>query len=290
MTLFLQALTEGVINGLAYSLMAAGLTMVFGVGKVINFAHGELYTLGAYLAIVFVQTRLPYPLALVVSIVLVGAVGILLETGIMRRLVASKGIWAPFLGTFALSSILQSVYLIIFGPDPYILNNPFAYTTINISSITIMGQDVIIAIVSVISIALLSWFLRGTKYGIAIRAVSQDKDAALLMGIDTNRINQLTWFLGALLAALAGALITPESTVDPYIGLTPLLIGLCIVIVGGLGSVEGAVLAGIILGLVESMAATYLSPDFKDAFGYLLLIFILLIRPSGLLGKSLRRG
>jgi len=291
MLLFLQSIVNGVVDGLAYSLMASGLTLVFGIGRVINFAHGELYALGAFLAIIFVQNHLSYLEALLPSILLVGVVGIVIETTIISKLRKSgTSIWSPFLATLALLNILQSSYLLIFGPNPYILNNPLAYIPINIFSITMMGQDLFVIFAFITSIILLSWFLKRTKYGIAMRAVSQDKEAALLMGIEIDKIYKLTWFLGAMLAALAGVLLTPKSTIDPYIGRAALLRGLCVVIIGGLGNVEGAVLGGIFLGVVESLASVYLSPTLKDIFGYLFVILTLLFRPRGLLGKSLRRG
>jgi branched-chain amino acid transport system permease protein len=291
MLLLLQTIVNGIVDGLAYSLMSSGLTLVFGIGRVINFAHGELFTLGAYIAIILVQNHFSYLFGSLISIILVGFVGVIIETLVIRRLRRlGASIWSPFLATLALLNILQSLYLIIFSPNPYILNNPFAYVPINIFSITISGQDLIILIVFLLSICLLNWFLKKTKYGIAMKAISQDREASLLMGINIENIYKLTWFLGAMLSALAGILLTPKSTVDPYIGRVALLKGLCVVIIGGLGSIEGAILGGIFLGLTESLASVYLLPTFKDVFGYLFVILILLLKPRGILGKSLRRG
>ena len=210
----------------------------------------------------------------------------------LNRRVKKPGlsIWAPFLATLALLVIFQSLFLIIFGPDPKIVENPFTYTSINLGALTLTGQDVLLFIVFLIVVFALTWFIRKTKYGMAMRAVSQDRETSLLMGIDINTIYRLTWFLGVFLAALAGVLVTPKATVDPYIGRMALLKGLSIVIVGGLGSVEGAVLSGVLLGLIESLASTYISPSFKDGWGYLLVILVLLFRPRGLLGRTLRRG
>ena len=291
MLLFLQSLVNGLVDGSGYVLMAVGLTLVFGIGRVINFAHGELYTLGAFIAVALIQTKLPYLSTIVLAPFLVGLLGIIVERFIIRR-VKKPGlsIWAPFLATLALLVIFQSLFLIIFGPDPKIVENPFTYTSINLGALTLTGQDVLLFIVFLIVVFALTWFIRKTKYGMAMRAVSQDRETSLLMGIDINTIYRLTWFLGVFLAALAGVLVTPKATVDPYIGRMALLKGLSIVIVGGLGSVEGAVLSGVLLGLIESLASTYISPSFKDGWGYLLVILVLLFRPRGLLGRTLRRG
>jgi len=276
---------------MGYVLMALGLTLVFGIGRVINFAHGELYTLGAFIAVVLVQASFPYLSTLLIAPLLAGIMGMLIERLIIRKMRgAGTSIWAPFLATLALLVIFQSLYLIIFGPDPHILQNSFGYTSIDLFSLTVMGQDALIAGVSIIVVAALIWFMHHTSYGAAMRAVSQDRDTALLMGVDVNAIYALTWYLGVALAALAGVLVTPEATVDPYIGRIVLLKGITIVIVGGLGSVEGAVLGGLMLGLIESLAGTYVSPSFKDGWGYALVILVLVFRPRGLLGQQLRRG
>ena len=291
MQLLLQSIVNGFVDGFGYVLMAVGLTLVFGIGRVINFAHGELYTLGAFLAVLFIGRQFPYFSTVFIAPILVGLLGIVIERFIIRR-VKKPGlsIWAPFLATLALLVILQSLYLIIFGPDPQIVENPYAYDSINMGFLTITGQDLIVSILFFVVVFCLTWFIRKTRYGMAMRAVSQDRDTSLLMGIDIDTIYTLTWFLGVFLAALAGVLVTPKSTVDPYIGRMPLLKGLSIVIVGGLGSVEGAVVTGICLGLIESLASIYISPSFKDGWGYLLVILVLLFRPRGLLGRKVRRG
>jgi branched-chain amino acid transport system permease protein len=289
--LLLQSIVNGLVDGSGYVLMALGLTLVFGIGRVINFAHGELYVLGAFIAVLFISHSFPYFSTIFLAPILVGLFGVLIERFIIRRVKRpGLSIWAPFLATLALLVILQSLYLIIFGPDPQIVENSYAYKSLNIGFLTLTGQDVFIITGFLLVVFSLVWFIRKTKYGMAMRAVSQDHDTSLLMGVDIIRIYRLTWFLGVFLAAMAGVLITPVATVDPYIGRMPLLKGLSIVIVGGLGSVEGAVLSGIFLGLIESLASTYISPSFKDGWGYLLVILVLLLRPRGLLGRTLRRG
>jgi branched-chain amino acid transport system permease protein len=289
--LILQSIVNGFVDGFGYVLMALGLTLVFGIGRVINFAHGELYTLGAFLAILLIARHFPYFSTVFLAPMLVGLFGILIERFIIRRVKRpGSSIWAPFLATLALLVILQSLYLIIFGPDPRIVENPYAYSSINIGFITVTGQGLIVSFLSLVVVFCLTRYIRKSRYGMAMRAVSQDRDTSLLMGIDIDTIYRMTWFMGVFLAALAGVLVTPTSTVDPYIGRMPLLKGLSIVIVGGLGSVEGAVVSGICLGLIESLAGVYISPSFKDGWGYLLVILVLLLRPRGLLGRTVRRG
>lgn len=210
MALLLQAIVNGLVDGFGYVLMAIGLTLVFGIGRVINFAHGEFYTLGGFLAVLFVQYQFPYLSTIFVAPVLVGLLGLLVERFIVRRLrKPGLSIWAPFLATLALLIILQSLYLIIFGPDPQVLANPFAYKSIDLSFITVTGQDLLVSVAFLAVVALLAWFIRRTRYGMAMRAVSQDRDTSLLMGIDINTVYAWTWFLGVFLTALAGVLVTP---------------------------------------------------------------------------------
>ena len=162
---------------------------MFGIGRVINFAHGELYTLGAFLAVLFIGHQFPYFSTVFIAPILVGLLGIVIERFIIRR-VKKPGlsIWAPFLATLALLVILQSLYLIIFGPDPQIVENPYAYDSINMGFLTITGQDLIVSILFFVVVFCLTWFIRKTRYGMAMRAVSQDRDTSLLMGIDIDTI------------------------------------------------------------------------------------------------------
>lgn len=292
MAFFLQLAANGIVAGMVYTLVALGLTLTFGIGRVINFAHGELYMLGAFGAVLLETVLgLPYLATIPVVAAVLAITGIVVERTVVRRLRRSSGsIWAPFMATLALLIVLQSLALLFFGPDPYLLSSPFAYTPVNLGPVTLTQQELIVTGVGGFATWLLTWFLKRTRWGLAMRAVARDPVAATLVAIDVDRVNLLTFALAAALAGLAGVLVAPRATVDPYIGRMALLKGLSVVIVGGLGNVPGAIAGGLIFGVGEAMGAGYVSASYKDALGYVLMIVVLLFRPQGIMGRALRRG
>lgn len=295
LSLFTQQLVNGLVMGLIYVLLALGLTISFGIGRVINFAHGELYMLGAFFTYL-VAVRFGYVTGVVVSVVMMAIVGVLLNRLVLKPLRSGKSsagktsIWAPFLATLAVSLLLQNVALAAFGPDPYLLTSPFAFTPVNLGGLIIAQQDLVIALVATAATLGLTLFIRRGKYGMAMRAVARDRQTAALMGIDIERVYIITFALSAVLAGLAGALVAPKATVDPYIGRMALLKGLSVVILGGLGDIPGAILGGLILGVGEALGAGFISAAYKDAVGYTLMILVLLLRPEGILGRKMRRA
>ena len=276
--------------GLVYALLALGLTISFGIGRVINFAHGELYMLGAFFTYLAAE-RVGYLGGIAVALVAMAIAGVMTDRLVLRPLRNRRAsIWAPFLATLAVSLVVQNGALAVFGPDPYLLSSPYAYEPIVLAGLVITKQDILIAVVAGLATLLLTVFIKRGKYGLAMRAVARDRQTAALMGIDIDRVYILTFGLSAALAGLAGALVAPKATVDPFMGRMALLKGLSVVILGGLGNIPGAILGGLVLGVAEALGAGFISAAYKDAIGYALMVLVLLFRPEGLLGRRMRRA
>lgn len=290
--LLFQTISSGIVNGMIYVLLALGLTLTFGIGRVINFAHGEFYMLGAFAAyLVIAHLHLPYIVSLLVAAMVIAAVGVVTNRVLILPVQRKESsMWAPFLITLALMTIFQSLALIAFGPDPYLLPSPFANKPFNIGGIHLSQQDLFAVIISLTFSGLLVILLKRTNLGLAMRAVARDSDAACLMGINIQAIKSVTFALGTGLAAVAGVLLIPQAVLDPYVGRMALLKGLAVVILGGLGDVYGAILGGLLLGLAEALGSVYVSVAYKDAIGYLLMIVVLLFRPQGIIGQKTRQG
>lgn len=288
--LFAQQIVNGLVMGSVYALLALGLTISFGIARVINFAHGELYMLGAFFTYV-AAARVGYLQAVGVSILGMVVVGLLFNQLVLKPLrKGHSSLWAPFLATLAVSLVLQNLAMAVFGPDPYLLSSPFAYNPVVIAGLVVTKQDLLIAAVSLGATALLTLFIRKGRYGMAMRAVARDRQTAALMGIDIERVYMLTFALSAVLAGLSGALVAPKAMVDPFIGRMALLKGLSVVILGGLGNIGGAIAGGLLLGVSEALGAGFVSAAYKDAVGYALMILVLLFRPEGILGRKMRRA
>ncbi len=286
--IILQVLMWGVILGCIYILIASGLNLIFGVMKLVNFAHGELMMMGGY-ASYWITTLLglnPY-IAIVASMGIIGVLGVIIERICFR----------PVLGTSKLNEILLSLGLIyvlqhsaamLWTDYPRGIHSPFEFTIIEYGALRI-GLDWLIA--GVITFIIMVGFyllLRKTKVGRAMRATSQNRSAAMLMGINVGRINSITFGLGAAMAAAAGTLIAITASITPYSGAIPGIKAFAIIVLGGLGSPIGAIVGGLIFGLVESNAIFFLGATWRDAIGFLLLIIVLVIRPTGIFGEKER--
>ncbi len=291
--LALQAL-NGLIIGLIYALMALGLTLIFSVLKIVNFAHGELYMLGAY-ASYYLSTRLGVPtlLAVPASMLIIFVLGMLIEYLLLRPVftgaVERKDEYAILI-TFGLSIFLQNLSLYVFGPWTK-RSASFVSGTLSISFLTISNDRLVVAGMAIILMGATLLVIGRTSVGKALRAVSQDKDAASIVGINPFRMNCLAFGVGSALAAAAGALIGPIFLIFPTMGAMPAIKGFVIIVLGGMGSIRGTIIASLLLGVVESLGSV-LIPDmtrglaYKNAFGLLFLIVILLIKPTGLFGEK----
>lgn len=282
---FIQYVINGLIIGGAYALIGIGLTLIFGIMNVVNFAHGEMYMLGAYfLFTFFTKMEINFFLSMALAILSVMGIGFVFEKGILKPL-RRKSIDTVMLSMIGLSLFIQNIAMLIWTPIPESIKNPLPMKTITLGELYLLPQRILVICVALLLVLLTHLLLRRTKMGKAMRATFQDLEAASLMGIRIDRIYSFTFVLGVGLAAAAGTLLAPIFTVHPYIGNLANLKAFAIVIIGGLGSFSGAVTAGLLLGVFESLGAGYVSSGYQDAVGFILLIIILIFRPKGLFGK-----
>jgi branched-chain amino acid transport system permease protein len=291
---FLQQVVNGITWGSVYALIALGYTMVYGILRLINFAHGDVFMLGAffayYTATKFDVAANPSPLKalLVLAVAMVGAgiVGFLIERFAYRPVRTSSRLTA-LITAIGVSLLLENGGLLVFGSAPKRLPSIIRVENIHLGGgITVTNVQLVIIAVSLLLMALLRWIVLHTKTGKAMRAVSFNRDAAILMGIPVDRIISVTFVLGAALAAAAGVLVgLLNPTISPLMGIMPGLKAFVAAVVGGIGNIPGAVLGGLIMGIAEVMVVGYVSSTYRDAIAFVLLIAILLFRPAGLLGK-----
>jgi branched-chain amino acid transport system permease protein len=287
--MFLQQLINGVVLGSTYALIALGYTMVYGIIELINFAHGEIYMFGAFVGMILVTVyHFPFFLAFFIAMALASLLGITVEYLAYRPLRRSTRL-AALISAIGASIFLQNLALLIMGARPYTFPSPFAPTVYKTSLFTISRVELIILIVSFLLMLGLTFLIQKTKIGIAMRATAQDKDTASLMGININKVITITFAVGSALGAAAGVMVGIYfRTVTPMMGLMPGLKGFVAAVLGGIGSIPGAMLGGLLLGIAEVMGAAYISSQYRDAVAFAILIIVLLFKPSGLIGKSLQ--
>ncbi len=283
---FLQSLLSGILTGGVYALAGIGMSLVFGVMNISNFAHGDLMMLGMYLAY-FAFTLLhidPY-LSLLLIIPTAFLFGFIIEKVFIHRIIHHPH-QNQILLTIGLGLIMSNTALLAFTSDPKILTTSYSSSAVNIGGISLSVPLLLSFAITTVIIGILFVFLSKTTTGLALWATSQNRDAAQLMGINVAKMSAIAFGLGTALAATAGALIAPTYYIHPLAGHTFLLKAFTICVLGGLGSVVGAGVGGIIIGIVESMSSTYLSSDWKDVVVFIIFLAVLLFRPQGLLGKK----
>jgi branched-chain amino acid transport system permease protein len=287
--MFLQQLINGVVLGSTYALIALGYTMVYGIIELINFAHGEIYMFGAFVGMILVTVyQFPFFLAFFIAMALASLLGITVEFLAYRPLRRSTRL-AALISAIGASIFLQNLALLIMGARPYTFPSPFASRVYKTSLFTISRVELIILIVSFLLMLGLTFLIQKTKIGIAMRATAQDKDTASLMGININKVITITFAVGSALGAAAGVMVGIYfRSVTPMMGLMPGLKGFVAAVLGGIGSIPGAMLGGLLLGIAEVMGAAYISSQYRDAVAFAILIIVLLFKPSGLIGKSLQ--
>jgi branched-chain amino acid transport system permease protein len=280
----LNVLVVGILLGGIYALASIGLNLIFGVIRIVNFAHGELLMLGMYGAFLCASLlKLDPYLSILVVVPAMFLFGVIIQRLVIQPLQAESTM--QIFATFGLLTILQNVVLLITRGEGYSVSSKFAQLSIGFGEIRISGARLIV-LVSTTLIALgLHWFLTRNLVGKSIRAVAQDRDAARLMGIDVERTFMLTFGIGSALAGLAGVLLAPIYTLSPGIGGNFILAAFAVVVLGGLGSVAGAYFGGMIVGIVEAFAGYYIDPELKQAFWFIIFLAVLVIRPSGLFGR-----
>jgi len=291
MELFLNQLINGLNTGSIYALVAIGYTMVYGIIRLINFAHGEIMMFGAYFAFLFAFTlpfKLPFLIVILLSMTVAAIMGIIIEKVAYKKLRHAPRISA-LITAIGMSLFLQNLALLIFGANPKVMKPLISTEPIVIFGYSVARLTVLTIILSVLFMVVLSLFVKHTKSGKAMRAVSMDKEAALLMGINVDSVISLTFALGSALGALGGIFYAMAYVqVFPTLGVMPGLKAFIAAVFGGIGNIGGAMLGGYIIGIIETMVKAYVSSKWVDAIVFGLLIVILLFKPSGILGKHER--
>ena len=285
-TIVAQQAINGVVLGSLYVLVALGLTLIYGVLVQINFAHADFVTLGAFAAYFFMHfIGANYIAAIGVALIVGGVLGWLINAAIFAPLRQNRNELLPLIATIGVSVMLQNGMLAWFGPIPYAFETPYSNRVIRIAGTFFTWQSVIIIVVSTTTIALLYGFMKFTFLGKALRAVSQDRETAGLMGINPNHLIMLTFVLASALAGMAGAMLAPILVLTPFAGTSVIVKAFAIVIIGGFGNVEGTILAGLIVGLIESFTTQYLDPGLIDIVVFGLLLLMLAVKPTGLISE-----
>lgn len=286
MSTFLQHIFNGLVIGGSYALIGIGLTLIFGIMNVVNFAHGEFYMLGAYLFFTALTVlKFPLPIAMMLAFLTVLLFGWAFERFLIRPL-RSEPIESPMLMTIGLSILLQNLALLVWGGEAQTVPKLMNTTSVNIGPVVVSSDRLVILLVAILIIAGTHLFISRTKIGRGIRATFQDREAAEIVGVNIERIYALTFGFGAALAGAGGFLLAPIFLITPTMGIIAVGKSFAVVIIGGLGNINGAIVGGLLLGVVESLGAGYISSGYKDAFSFLVLILVLLLKPDGLLTKK----
>jgi branched-chain amino acid transport system permease protein len=285
MTEVLQVGFNGVSFGASLALVAVGLTLVFGILRIVNFAHGVMFMLGAYVTYYMTTSLgLGYFVAVVGAGIALGLFGILLDLVIFRRF---RGLLLEgAIAAIALALLIESLALVVFGGVAKHVESPFANSVVDIGGVRLVGQRLFVIGAAAVLIFALAWFVGATRHGRALRAVQQDPEVARLQGIDVDRMTVLAFAIGGALAGLAGALIAPDQLLFPSMGETPLLLAFVVIIVGGMGSVGGALVAALAVGILQSAVSTYWIPQAASWTSFALALAILTVRPQGLFGHE----
>jgi len=283
-------MANGIVNGSNYVLVAVGLTLVFGILGVVNFAHGEFYMLGAYAGLILV-TNYGWPIWAAVGGVLAVAVvlGIGAE-GLLNKMLKNRDATSSIIASFGLAVVLQNSALIGFGPSPMMLQTQYSSIGVDMGPVYLPLQQLLIPVAMVVLIALLHLGLRYTWTGRSLRAMAQHATVAQLCGVRVQKVAIIAFIVAALLAGIAGFLMSSVYMVYPIIGNMIVLKAFTVVILGGMGNVGGAAAAGLLLGIVESLTSAYLGNGLRDIVGFVIVIAVLLLRPQGLFGKSFQRS
>jgi branched-chain amino acid transport system permease protein len=285
MDLLVQTIINGLILGSGYALVAVGLTIIFGTLHIVNFAHGAFFALGAYAVLQLENAGIPYLLSIPLAVIIVAIIGFTLELTIVQRALYDRGEHGSIIITFALSQAIVAAIVLVIGPDPLPVKSPFGQTAISVFGFFISAQRLFIAGTSIAVLMGFSLWLRYSIKGQQILAIAQNPKGALYSGINVPRLRALSFLLGVSAAGLAGGLIAPLISAFPTMGDANVIVAFTVVILGGLGSIGGALLGALVIGLANSMFETYVSVSWTPALGWILVIFVLLFWPQGLLGR-----
>jgi branched-chain amino acid transport system permease protein len=282
---YLNVAVAGILTGLVYGLLALGLSVIFGVVRIVNFAHGEMMSIAMYIAFVLFSTFHLDPLIMLVPIAAVMfAFGYALQAGLINPFI-TRPEHSQFLLVVALAMIIVNTLLIIFGPDAQTIQTSYAYDSFQLGPVIIDASKTYAAAAALVVTAALFAFFRWSLLGKSIRACADNYTGALVVGLDVKRLYALTFGLGAACVGAAGTMLALIVDVTPMLGPTYTLLSFVIVITGGLGSMSGALVGGILIGLTEAFAGLLFTPSAKSMFSFGILVLVLLFRPQGILGK-----
>lgn len=283
MEVFIQQILNSLSIASVIILIAVGITLIFGLTGIINFAHGELLMIGGITTWVFVHNGFSFLIALAAAIVVVGLIGFLLERGIFRFTLDNP--MNGFIVSLGLIVVLQHVVVLLFDPNQKAIPRPLT-TVWDVGDIRVAATRIMVIAVTAIVVALTFYVIARTRYGRALRASVADRETAYLMGIPVRRYVSAVFVVGSMLAGLGGAMLIALFPITPFTGSTIVIKGFAVALIGGLGNPGGAVVAGVVLGLVEGFSAGYGFSEWTDAYSFALMILILLVRPHGLLGGT----
>ncbi len=287
---FISYLLSGISLGSVYAIIALGYTMVYGIAKMLNFAHGDILMVGGYTAfIAFNQMGLPIPVAVLLSMAVCTALGVLIERIAYKPLRNANSL-AVLITAIGVSYLLQNLALLFFSANPKSFTSFVKISPIKLAggNLIISGETVVTIVVGAIVALCLLLFINKTKAGQAMLAVSEDKGAASLMGVNVNATIAMTFAIGSALASIAGILLcSAYPSLTPTTGAMPGIKAFVAAVLGGIGSIPGAFLGGILLGILENLSKAYISSKLSDAIVFSVLIVVLLIKPTGILGKKI---
>ncbi|WHH61478.1 branched-chain amino acid ABC transporter permease [Petroclostridium sp. X23] len=285
--MFFEQLLNGLTMGAIYALIALGYSMVYGILQIINFAHGDIFMLGTFIALTLIKVlHVPFAGAFVIAMVITAMIGIIIERLAYRPLRMADRM-APLLSALGVSIFLANFAQLIWGTETHPFPKVVNIANIKLGEVNINNLQVYILLMSIVLMIILQLIVKKSSWGVAMRATSYHKDHARLMGINVDKVISLTFAVGSALAAAAGIMVgLYYDAVYPTMGYSAGLKAFTAAVLGGIGSIPGAMLGGLVLGVFENFGAAYLSSGYRDAIAFSILIIVLLVKPSGLLGKS----
>lgn len=289
---FLNNLINGISLGSVYAIIALGYTMVYGIAKMLNFAHGDIIMIGGYVVFMSMTSlNLPAVVSVVIAMAACTVLGLVIEKVAYRPLRNSSSSLAVLITAIGVSYLLQNVALLIFGANQKSFSSVVSIGAIKLfdEQLIIKGEALVTIIICIVIMVGLTLFVKKTKSGQAMQAVSEDKGAAQLMGINVNATIALTFAIGSALAAVAGALMcSAYPSLTPYTGTMPGIKAFVAAVFGGIGSIPGAMIGGILIGVIEILGKSYISSQMADAIVFAILVIVLLVKPTGILGKNIQ--
>ena len=289
---FISYLINGLSLGSVYAIIALGYTMVYGIAKMLNFAHGDAIMIGAYVTLMgMTKSGLSPIVSVLIAVVVCTALGMVIERVAYKPLRNAASPLAVLITAIGVSYLLQNVALLIFGANAQSFPSAVKWEGISLAdgALNVSGETIVTIVICVVIMVVLMTFIKKSKAGQAMRAVSEDKGAAQLMGINVNGTIALTFAIGSALAAIAGVLLcSAYPSLTPYTGAMPGIKAFVAAVFGGIGSIPGAFIGGILLGIIEILGKAYISSQMADAIVFAVLIIVLLVKPTGLLGKNIQ--